>query len=132
MRAGAQLLAKAGLARETARDATEEPTMTDPGLDLHEWESQWAQLQEDAADSPEEALPEIVRLIESMLTDRGFDLENPVIVEDESRDVVADFLAARDISRAAETTKLDQEDIQTALDDLAEIHDFLVDERGAP
>ena len=106
--------------------------MTDPGLDLHEWESQWAQLQEDAADSPEEALPEIVRLIESMLTDRGFDLENPVIVEDESRDVVADFLAARDISRAAETAKLDQEDIQTALDDLAEIHDFLVDERGAP
>ena len=106
--------------------------MTDPGLDLHEWESQWAQLQEDAADSPEEALPEIVRLVEAMLTDRGFDLENPVVVEDESRDIVADFFAARDIARAAETTKIDQEDIQTALEDLAEIHDFLVDERGAP
>jgi hypothetical protein len=25
--------------------------MTEPGLDLHEWESQWAQLQEDAADA---------------------------------------------------------------------------------
>jgi hypothetical protein len=106
--------------------------MTDPGLDLHEWESQWSQLQEDAADSPEEALPEIVRLVEAMLTDRGFDLENPVVVEDESRDVVADFFAARDIARAAETTKIDQEDIQTALEDLTEIHDFLVEERGAP
>jgi len=126
------LLAKVGRAKETALDATEEPTMTDPGLDLHEWESQWAQLQEDAADSPEEALPEIVRLIESMLTDRGFDLENPVIVEDESRDVVADFFAARDIARAAETTKVDQEDIQTALEDLTEIHDFLVEERAGP
>jgi hypothetical protein len=106
--------------------------MTEPGLDLHEWESQWAQLQEDAADAPEEALPEIVRLTEQMLADRGYDLENPVAVEDESRDVVADFLAAREIARAAETTKVDQEDIQTALEDLTEIHDFLVEDRGAP
>ncbi len=106
--------------------------MTDPGLDLHEWESQWAQLQEDAADSPEEALPEIVRLIGEMLADRGFDLENPVVVEDESRDVVSDFLAAREIALAAETTKIDPEDIQTALEDLTDIHDFLVEERGAP
>jgi hypothetical protein len=121
-----------GWAGTTGDDAIEEPTMTDPGLDLHEWESQWAQLQEDAADSPEEALPEIVRLVEAMLTDRGFDLENPVVVEDESRDIVADFFAARDIARAAETTKIDQEDIQTALEDLTEIHDFLVEERGAP
>ena len=106
--------------------------MTDPGLDLHEWETRWSDLQEQAADAPDEALPEVVRLVEEMLADRGFDFENPVVVEDESRDIVSDFLAARDIARAAETTKLDQEDIQTALDDLAEIHDFLVDERGAP
>ena len=106
--------------------------MTEPGLDLHEWESQWAQLQEDAADSPDEALPELVRLIEEMLTDRGFDLENPVVVEDESRDIVSDFFAAREISRAADKTKLEQEDIQTAIDDLTEIHDFLVDDRAAP
>jgi hypothetical protein len=77
-------------------------------------------------------LPEVVRLVEEMLTDRGFDFENPVVVEDESRDIVSDFLAARDIARAAETTKLDQEDIQTALDDLTEIHDYLVEERPGP
>lgn len=106
--------------------------MTDPGLDLHEWETRWSDLQDQAADAPDEALPEVVRLVEEMLTDRGFDLENPVVVEDESRDIVSDFLAARDISRAAETTKLDQEDIQTALDDLTEIHDYLVEERPGP
>jgi hypothetical protein len=106
--------------------------MTDPGLDLHEWETRWSDLQDQAAESPDEALPEVVRLVEEMLTDRGFDLENPVVVEDESRDIVRDFFAARDISRAAETTKLDQEDIQTALDDLAEIHDYLVEERPGP
>jgi hypothetical protein len=106
--------------------------MTDPGLDLHEWETRWSDLQEQAADAPDEALPEVVRLVEEMLADRGFDFENPVVVEDESRDIVSDFLAARDIARAAETTKLDQEDIQTALDDLGEIHDYLVEERPGP
>jgi alkyl sulfatase BDS1-like metallo-beta-lactamase superfamily hydrolase len=106
--------------------------MTDPGLDLHEWETRWSDLQDQAADAPDEALPEVVRLVEEMLTDRGFDLENPVVVEDESRDIVSDFLAARDIARAAEATKLDQEDIQTALEDLAEIHDYLVEDRPGP
>jgi hypothetical protein len=106
--------------------------MTEPGLDLHEWESQWAQLQEDAADSPDEALPELVRLIEEMLTDRGYDLENPVVVESESPDVVRDFLAAREISRAAESTKLEPEDIQAALDDLTDLHDYLVEDRAGP
>ena len=106
--------------------------MTDPGLDLQDWETRWSDLQDQVADAPDEALPEVVRLVEEMLTDRGFDLENPVVVEDESRDIVSDFLAARDIARAAETTKLDQEDIQTALDDLAEIHDYLVEERPGP
>jgi hypothetical protein len=106
--------------------------MTDPGLDLHEWETRWSDLQDQAADAPDEALPEVVRLVEEMLADRGFDLENPVVVEDESRDIVSDFLAAREISRAAETTQLDAEDIQTALDDLAEIHDYLVEDRAGP
>ena len=87
---------------------------------------------EDAADAPDEALPELVRLIEQMLVERGYELENPVVVEGESRDIVGDFLAAREIARAAEQTKLEQEDIQTALDDLAEIHDFLVEDRAAP
>ena len=67
-----------------------------------------------------------------MLTDRGFDLENPVVVEDESRDIVSDFLAARDIARAAETSELEADDVQTALDNLAEIHDYLVEERPGP
>lgn len=106
--------------------------MTDPGLDLHEWETRWSDLQDQAADAPDEALPEVVRLVEEMLADRGFDLENPVVVEDESRDIVSDFLAAREISRAAETTQLEAEDIQTALDDLAEIHDYLVEDRPGP
>lgn len=106
--------------------------MSDPGLDLHEWETRWTDLQDQAADAPDEALPELVRLVEEMLLERGFDLENPVVEEGEDPDLVRDFLAAREIARAAETEELEAEDVQTALDDLAEIHDYLVEERPGP
>jgi uncharacterized protein (UPF0297 family) len=106
--------------------------MTEPGLDLHEWETRWADLQEQAADAPDEALPEIVRLVEEMLAARGYDLVNPVVVENEDPDIVRDFLAARDIARAVEQTALEPEDVQTALEDLTEIHDYLVEQRAAP
>jgi hypothetical protein len=106
--------------------------MTDPGLDLHEWETRWSDLQDQAADAPDEALPEVVRLVEEMLVERGYDLENPVVEENEDPDIVRDFLAARDIARAAETTELEREDVQTALEDLAEIHDYLVEDRAGP
>jgi hypothetical protein len=106
--------------------------MTEPGLDLHDWETRWSDLQDQAADAPAEALPEIVRLVEEMLVGRGYDLENPVVEEGEDPDLVRDFLAARDISRAAETTDVEQEDVHTALGNLREIHDYLVEQRAAP
>ena len=106
--------------------------MTDPGLDLHEWETRWSDLQDQAADAPDEALPEVVRLVQEMLLERGYDLDNPVVAETDDPDIVRDFLAAREIARAAETTKLEAEDIQTALEDLAEIHDYLVEDRAGP
>ncbi len=106
--------------------------MTDPGLDLQEWETRWSDLQDQIADAPDEALPEVVRLVEEMLAVRGYDLENPVVEENEDPDIVRGFLAARDIARAAETSEVQAEDIQTALEDLAEIHDYLVEDRPGP
>jgi uncharacterized protein (UPF0297 family) len=82
--------------------------MSEPGLDLHEWETRWAELQELAENAPDEALPEIVRAVEEMLTERGYNLENPVAVEGEDPDLVRDFLAAREIARAAERTEVER------------------------
>jgi uncharacterized protein (UPF0297 family) len=106
--------------------------MTEPGLDLHEWETRWAELQELAADQPDEALSEMVRFVEQMLRERGYDLENPVVVEGESPDLIRDYTAARDIARAADRTRIEREDVAAALEDLAEIHDYLVEQRAAP
>ena len=106
--------------------------MNEPGLDLHQWETRWADLQEQAAAAPDEALPELVGLVEEMLVERGYNLENPVVVENEDPEIVRDFVAARDIARAAETTKLEPEDVQTALEGLTAVHDYLVENRAAP
>lgn len=99
---------------------------------MHEWETRWSDLQEQAADDPDEALPEIVRLAGEMLTERGYDLESPVVEEGEDADLVRSFQAAREIARAGETTPLEREDLDAALEDLQEIHDFLIEGRAPP
>ena len=45
--------------------------MEEPGLDLHEWQSRWEQLLEVAEESPADAAPEMGRLLEEMLQERG-------------------------------------------------------------
>ena len=106
--------------------------MSEPGLDIHQWVTRWADLQEQAADSPDEALPELVRLVGEMLGERGFDVDNPVDAEGQDADIVRSFQAARDISGAAEKTRLEREDLDAALEDLQEIHDFLIEGRAPP
>jgi N-acetyl-anhydromuramyl-L-alanine amidase AmpD len=106
--------------------------MTEPGGDLHDWETRWADLQEVAADTPGEALPEVVSLVGEMLAERGYDLENPVVEENEDPDIVRSFLAAREIALADETAGVEQEDVQTALDDLTDVYDYLVEDRAEP
>jgi hypothetical protein len=98
----------------------------EPGLDLHEWETRWQELQDLAAESPAEAMPEIVRFVEQMLVERGYDLVNPVVVEGEDPDIVRDFLAARELVAAGTA---DPGDLAAALENLTEIHDYLVADR---
>jgi hypothetical protein len=103
---------------------------TEPGLDLHEWETRWQELQDAAADAPDEALPEIVRFVEQMLVERGYELNDVVAAEGDDPDIVRDFRAARELARAVEDGTAEPEDVQVALEDLAEIHDYLVADRA--
>jgi hypothetical protein len=106
--------------------------MVEPGLDLHDWETRWEQLQEEAAAAPDEALPEIVLLVEQMLVDRGYELNEPVTRKGEDYDILMDFLAAREVARAVQAAEADPEDVETALENLREIHDYLVEDRAPP
>ncbi|MGB2954037.1 MAG: hypothetical protein WBB74_11705 [Gaiellaceae bacterium] len=106
--------------------------MQEPGLDRHEWETEFTSLEEDLHESPDQALPELADLVERMLIARGFDLGEPVTFEGDDRDVVADYLAARDIANLTERGDADPGDVAQAIQNLREVYDFLLAERRAP
>jgi hypothetical protein len=80
--------------------------MRDPGLDRHLWESEWAALEPLVRDDPAEALPELDGLLERMLLEEGYPLEEGelerTVEEGIDPDVLASFLAARDVARRAD------------------------------
>jgi hypothetical protein len=106
--------------------------MVEPGLDLHEWETRWQELQDLAAEEPAETLPELVRFVEQMLRERRIPLDDPVTAVGDDPDIIRDFLAARDVAEAVQAGGTDPEDITVALDNLREIYVYLVTDRAAP
>ena len=107
--------------------------MDEPGLDAHEWESTWAALDEDAADAPTETLPELVRLIEQMLVERGFDVHEADPAETEEPELVRPFQAARELADRIDVgADVEPEEVADALDDVRAIHDHLQAGRSAP
>ena len=75
-------------------------SMEEPGLDRHEWESEWHALEPLVVDSPAEALPELDNLVERMLAEVGYPVETANAVGDEGIDpeVMASFRVAHDIT----------------------------------
>jgi hypothetical protein len=74
----------------------------EPGLDRHEWESEMSAIEEQLSEHPGESLPELDELVERMLVESGYDLDDPVALEGDDREVVSEFLAAREIKQAVE------------------------------
>ena len=103
----------------------------EPGLDRHEWESRYQALEEDLAGHPVEALPELADLVEQMLQESGYDLSDPVAREGEEREVVAQYLAARETSdRVERNDDVGPGDVGAAINGLRDIYGYLVAERS--
>ena len=82
--------------------------MSDPGLDLHEWETRWAELEEELAEDPAGALPDACDLIEETL---GLDYVND--------ELELAFRAARETADAIERgDDVDPGDIGAAVENL--------------
>jgi len=75
--------------------------MVEPGVDRHEWESEMQGLEEQLGESPAEALPELYDLVARMLDESGYTIGDPVVGEGDEREIVAEFLAAREITQLA-------------------------------
>lgn len=107
--------------------------MEEPGLDRHDWESEMEMLEEDLREDPAEALPELGDLVARMLSERGYDIDDPVVREVEEREVVAEFLAARDVSLGVERGDdgVGPGDVAAAINGFRAIYDHLIAERRA-
>ena len=108
--------------------------MIEPGLDRHEWESEWQALEEQLADAPTEALGDVDDLVERMLEERGYSLDDAVAREGDDREIVAEFLAAREIARLVEqgSENVSPGDVAAAVNGYRAIFEYLIAERSAP
>ena len=106
--------------------------MVEPGLDLHDWETRWAQIAEDAEEAPAEALSEMNRLLEEMLTARGYQLDEPVTAGGEEPEVVKQFLAAHEIARLVDAGEADPGDIADAIEGYRELYGLITGEFAEP
>jgi hypothetical protein len=104
----------------------------EPGVDRHEWESEFQALEPELAENPAEALPELDALVGRMLEETGYALGDPVAREGDEREVVSEFLAAREIAEASErgSEELSPGDVAAAINGYRAVFDFLVSTRS--
>ena len=106
----------------------------EPGLDRHDWESEYAAVEEDLETDPVAALAELERLVERMLREQGYAIDDPVEESGEERDVVAEFEAARELTTQVSVAgdACDPGDVASAINGLRSIYDYVIAERAAP
>ena len=76
--------------------------MRDPGLDRHQFETEWQALEPLVEDSPGEALPELADLVERMLAEMRIPIDDPVADDGLEPELVRDFRAGRETANRIE------------------------------
>ena len=105
--------------------------MQEPGLDRHEWESEWASLEASVLESPREALPELDDLVARMLEESGFAVDDPVAREGDDPEVVKTYLAAHEVRLQAERDDEDLSpgDVAAAIQNFRDLYEYLLENR---
>jgi hypothetical protein len=108
--------------------------VSEPGLDAPEWESEWASLEDDLADSPETALPYIHELITRMLKERRILDDSLAVMEGADPDWVRTWQAGADLVKKVDDPGLDveREDIVEQIENYRELFETLLAERAPP
>jgi hypothetical protein len=108
-------------------------SLEEPGLDRHAWESLLEGLGDDLRTDPFAALPDLADLVERMLEEAGYDLDDPVVREGEEREVVAEYLAAREVADLVErgNDQVSPGDVAAAIEGLRALAGFVTAEHIA-
>ncbi len=107
--------------------------MYEPGLDRHEWETEWQALEPLVVDSPAEALPELDGLVERMLLARGYPIDEEAARNSAEPEIVAEFLAASEtVTRVDAGEDVSPGDVAAAIMGYRSLYEYLLAERRAP
>jgi hypothetical protein len=102
--------------------------MREPGLDTHDWESEWASLEDGLKDSPREALPAIGDLVDRMVRERGIGTGDPV-AEEGTEEIFVTLREARETAdRVDRAEDVDPGDVAAAVNLYREVYDYVLAE----
>jgi len=105
----------------------------EPGLDRHEWESEWESLQEELSDDPTVTLVSLDRLVAEMLDSRGYALTDEIASEGDDPEVVTEFRAAHEVTQATKSGRdVDPGDVAMAVNAYRALYEHVINDRTAP
>ena len=101
---------------------------SNPGVDLHVWESTWASIEEEADGDPSAALSQYSDLVERMLGAQGYGLDDPVVSQGEAPEIVVTYRSARETNERAELGAASRSEVELAIEDLRSVFGSFVSE----
>lgn len=108
----------------------------EPGIDRHEFETEWEDLRPLVEESPGEALPEVDRLVARLMEARGLPLEEREGDELAEHETTREFAEARRITRLLEAgEEVDPGDVAHAVNAYRSLYEELLEAgpgAGAP
>ena len=112
--------------------AAKVPVVVEPGLDKHDWESEWQLLEPLVRDAPAETLPELHDLIVRMLQESRFLDEDLLATEGTDPELLAEYVAGKDVvDRLERGETVDPGDIASVVGGYRSLYEYLAAERTA-
>jgi hypothetical protein len=103
--------------------------VVEPGLDVHDWEGEWQQLEPLVRDSPAETLPELHDLIVRMLQERGMLDGDLVATKGADPELLAEYVAGTVVVRRLEAGEtVDPGEIASVIGGYRSLYEFLTTE----
>jgi hypothetical protein len=100
----------------------------EPGLDKHEWETEWQGLEPLLADAPSEALGELDDLVARMMEARGFALSEEPGEDTAEPETTREFAEARRIMRLVDAGEpVDPGDVGLAVSSYRNLYAYLLE-----
>jgi hypothetical protein len=100
----------------------------EPGIDEHEWTTEWAQVEPLLQESPTEALSEADHLVARMMEARGFPLAERDGEELTEPETVREFEEARRITEQVDSGEsYDPGDVAVAVESYRSLYAYLLD-----